>query len=147
LSGKYQKMIGKIFGNNKSVIGKPCPLLVPLVEEGELNTKITEYVLNKYLGKINWSYYDYLILGCTHYSLLMKPITKIIGKKIRLINPSELVANDVKEYLKANRLTKEDTKKSLTKYYITDIINKFADKASMFLGEKIHNHTYQIDIE
>lgn len=89
----------------RKVFSKACPLLVPLAEEGMISGKITEEVINVYCACLPVSRrhgIGSLILGCTHYPLLQKTISKVIGKKVQIINPAEAIAKGIKNYLKEN---------------------------------------------
>lgn len=63
------------------VIGKPCPLFVPLVEEGFAKHRISEEVIDYYLASMKESGIDTMILGCTHYPLLRSKIMKYLGRR------------------------------------------------------------------
>jgi len=118
---------------NLKILDKACPLFVPLVEEGLTEHRITEDVINMYLksmkGKI-----DALILGCTHYPLLKKGIKKVLGGKIKLIDPGREVAECLKE-----KYYKVFLKKKKVRYYFytSDAPEKFKIMGGMFLGRKI----------
>lgn len=66
---------------NAQVLGKPCPLFVPLVEEGWLKDPVTVEVANRYLEPLLESGIDTLIMGCTHYPLLRSTLRQIMGEK------------------------------------------------------------------
>lgn len=87
----------KAFGKNISVRVKACPQLVPLIEKGESDKKIINTVLTEYLSGFQKNPVDYLILGCTHYPLLQKPIQKILGKKVKLICSDQETAQEIKK--------------------------------------------------
>ena len=67
-----------------TVIGKPCPLFVPLVEEGWLHDPVTVEVAKRYLQELKDKDVDTLILGCTHYPLIRSTIREVMGEKVRL---------------------------------------------------------------
>ena len=71
-----------------TVIGKACPLFVPLVEEGWLHDPVTVEVANRYLQELKDKDVDTLILGCTHYPLIRSTIREVMGEKVRLVNPA-----------------------------------------------------------
>ena len=71
-----------------TVIGKPCPLFVPLVEEGWLHDPVTVEVAKRYLQELKDKDVDTLILGCTHYPLIRSTIREVMGEKVRLVNPA-----------------------------------------------------------
>lgn len=82
-----------------AVFSQPCPLLVPLVEEGWLNKQETKMIIRRYLSPLKHKQIDTLVLGCTHYPLLKHLIQPRIGKKVMLIDSSEAVAKYLKKFL------------------------------------------------
>jgi len=96
----------KALNKNISVSVKACPRLVPLIEKGETNKKIIDSVLKNYLSGFLKNPVDYLVLGCTHYALLKKPIWKILGKKVKLICSDQETALAVKKNIPANLKSK-----------------------------------------
>ena len=97
-SETYTKEIRKLMPEAE-VIGKPCPLFVPLVEEGFAKHKITEEVINIYLSDMRKSEIDTLILGCTHYPLLRSRIMAYFGEKVHIVNPAYETAMDLKKII------------------------------------------------
>ena len=71
-----------------TVIGKACPLFVPLVEEGWLHDPVTAEVTARYLQEFKDKDVDTLILGCTHYPLIRSVIREFMGEEVRLVNPA-----------------------------------------------------------
>ena len=138
-SGAYEKEIRKINRAIK-VVGKPCPMFVPLVEEGWLNQAETASIAKKYLlplVKKNRKI-DTLILGCTHYPLLKTTIRKVLGKRIRLIDSAQQVVRGVKETLENKGIININSKrKAKHKFYVTDDPEGFAHQAESFLGEEL----------
>ena len=86
-SGLYQQLITEA-DPAITVYGKPCPLFVPLVEEGWTKDPITEEVARRYLAEILDKDIDTLIMGCTHYPLLRSLLRKVVGEKVTLVNPA-----------------------------------------------------------
>ena len=82
------------------VIGKPCPLFVPIVEEGFAKHHIAEEVIDYYLASMKESDIDTMILGCTHYPLLRSRIMKYLGDGIELVNPAYETAMEMSKLLK-----------------------------------------------
>ena len=80
-SGLYQQLITEA-DPAITVYGKPCPLFVPLVEEGWTKDPITEEVARRYLAEILDKDIDTLIMGCTHYPLLRSLLRKVVGEKV-----------------------------------------------------------------
>ena len=94
-SGLYTKLIQEILPDAE-VVGKACPLFVPLVEEGWTKDPVTEEVARRYLADLQKSEIDSLILGCTHYPLLRHMVGEIMGDKVTLVNPAYETALELK---------------------------------------------------
>ncbi|HOK08205.1 MAG TPA: glutamate racemase [Candidatus Hydrogenedens sp.] len=147
-SQSYVKHIKKI-DPSINVISKACPLFVPLVEEGWTKGNIPFLVAKQYLQPIIDKGIDTLLLGCTHYPLLIPIIKKVIeNKKIKIIDSAEETAKAVFEILQNhNMLNKNIHKKTNTilNFFVTDRPEKFKTIGSKFLREKIE-HVEWIDI-
>lgn len=128
------------------VNGKPCPLFVPLVEEGFAKHHIAEEVIDYYLNDMKNSGIDTMILGCTHYPLLRSRIMKYFGESIHLVNPAYETAMDLKGILEEQGLA-NDTE-SLTKYefYVSDTAEKFKQFANSILPYNVET-IQKINIE
>ena len=114
-----------------------CPLFVSLVEENWINEKITRDIASKYLTPLKRRNIDSLILGCTHYPLLVKTIQKIMGKKIKLVNSAKEVARDVKKILQDKGALRESRGKTDYIFCVSDEPARFKKLAALFLGRKI----------
>ena len=133
-SSTYQKLILKKTKGVK-IITQACPLFVPLVEEGWINSKVTEEVAKIYLKKFRGKV-DLLILGCTHYPLLKGVIRKRL-KGIGLLDSAEEVAKEAKRMLRrANLLRKKNVKGKLS-FFLTDYSPNFSKLTKLILKEKI----------
>ena len=119
-SGIYEREI-KERGYGFTVIGRPCPLLVPLVEEGWLKARETRMIVKKYLRPLKIKGIDTLVLGCTHYPMLKGIIQEKIGKRVRIVDPSEEVARQVAVYIKEQFQGNLTTKKVPGHYYFSDL--------------------------
>lgn len=86
------------------VIGKACPLFVPLVEEGLWQDPVTDEIAMRYLMELIDTDIDTLILGCTHYPLIRSTIGRIMGDHVTLVNPAYETARELKELLMARGL-------------------------------------------
>lgn len=84
------------------IFSQACPLFVPLVEEGKVGGKIAEEICREYLAPFNRQKIEALILACTHYPLLKKTIKKAVGRKVKIINPAESLAKEIKIFLQNN---------------------------------------------
>ena len=115
-----------------------CPLLVPIIEAGEHNSKIVDVLLKKYLKPLIDKKIDTLILGCTHYGILESRIRKIVGKDVNVISEEKIVAKKLKDYLlRHSEIEKKLTKNRMRDFYSTDLTEKFDILGSKFFGNKI----------
>lgn len=148
-SGAYGKAIRAIKSNAR-VVGKACPLFVPLVENGFLgrDNPVTRLVAEGYLLDLKQENIDTVILGCTHYPLLYDVISDILGSEITLIDAGREAAHFAAATLKSMGMMNEETSKpGRTEYYVSDRIDDFAEIATRFLGCSIKEDVSTIDIE
>ena len=146
-SAMYGKII-KGLDPTVSVIGKACPLFVPLVEEGFAKHKVTEEIIDYYLASMKESDIDSLILGCTHYPLLRSRIRAYLGDKIQLVNPAYETAMDLKYILKESGMENagKEGEHATYSFYVSDAADKFKQFANSILPYDIET-TQQIYIE
>jgi glutamate racemase len=137
-SGIYEKKI-KELNPEANVYSVPCPLLVPLVEEGWLKKPETTMIIKKYLHPLKVKQIDTLILGCTHYPLLKKIIQNKIGKRVNLIDSSVAVAGEVKRFLE-KRTDVDDLldKKGMTRFFVSDVTPQYETTANQILKRNVH---------
>lgn len=122
------------------VFSQACPLLVPLIEEGWLHKPETKMILKKYLRPIKSCNIDTLILGCTHYPFLMKEFQRIMGKKVRVPNPGEIVAKSLQDYLQRHQeIEKLLSKKGTRTFLTTDNPERFKEIGKNLLKIDIRN--------
>jgi glutamate racemase len=117
-SGMYEKKI-KEFNPEAEVISVATPLLVPLIEEGEIEGEIIQAVVKKSITGLEDV--DTMVLGCTHYPIIGKFIYK------KLVNPGEEL---VREWI-------SEGGSGIDKYYFTDLPGRYINVAEMFLGQKL----------
>lgn len=118
------------------VIGKPCPLLVPLVEEGWLKDPITVEIAGRYLDFFLKSDIDTLIMGCTHYPLLRSTLRGILGDKVNLVNPAYETARSLKLMLEEQGLINDGASGETGlkyQFYVSDAAEKFRSFANSIL--------------
>ena len=146
-SSMYEKII-KGINPEVSVIGKACPLFVPLVEEGFKKHQVTDEIIDYYLASLKNSDIDALILGCTHYPLLRSKIREYVGEKITLVNPAYETAMDLKRILQEKDMENPDIEGDHGSYsfYVSDAADKFKQFANSILPYDIET-TKQINIE
>lgn len=131
-SGAYEKAFKEI-GADAEILGKACPLFVPLVEEGWLDREVTKLVARDYLEPLKKDRVDTLLLGCTHYPLLMKAIREIMGD-IDYVDASVEVGAELAQSLKEKGIDNPVGKGS-TAIYLTDLSMNFKEIGERFLGE------------
>ncbi|MCY4042548.1 MAG: glutamate racemase [Candidatus Dadabacteria bacterium] len=117
------------------VVSLPCPLFVPLVEEGMCEGEITISIARNYLEPLYKQDIDTLILGCTHYSLLKNTVSAVMGETVTLVDSAEETARAAMAVLKQNDLLKDDGKGSV-EFYLTDGSESFTQTAGRFLGKE-----------
>lgn len=121
------------------VISLACPLLVPFVEEGLFEDEITHSVLRRYLEPMLAQGIDTLVLGCTHYPLLKKLISTIIGPQITLVDSAENCALAVQSLLAAHDLVKTKNEQHQLQVMLTDTSHGFLHLAAKALKLQINN--------
>jgi glutamate racemase len=128
------------------VVGQPCPLLVPLVEEGWLDDEITRLTLKRYLHPLIEQQVDTLILGCTHYPLLEQAIAETVGANIQLIDSGKEAARAVKEVLHTLNIENREVNNNPNHFFVSDIPARFEEVGSRFLGQKL-THVERVNFD
>lgn len=133
-----------------TVIGKACPLFVPLVEEGTfLNDPITEEIASRYLEGLKKEQIDTLILGCTHYPLISSIVGRVMGNQVTLVNPAYETARELKELLREEGLEnteQQQDREAMHTFYVSDTPDNFRKFAETILPCSVADTT-QINIE
>lgn len=120
------------------IFQQDCPLLVPLVEEGWQKRRETKMILRYYLRPLKLKKIDTLILGCTHYPILYKQFSSIMGKSTKVLNTGSIVAESLKDYLKRHpEIESKLAKGKNHRYLVTDLTDKFKVNAQKWLGREI----------
>jgi glutamate racemase len=143
-SDSYTRLI-KAIDRDVEVSGLPCPLFVPLVEEGWTEGDITTQIAERYLKGIKSKGIDTLVLGCTHYPLLKEIISKVMGEGVRLIDSAVEVAKEVNAILEISGLKREQKERPLREFYVTDSPDRFIKVGERFLENKI-DHIEKITV-
>ncbi len=136
-SGIYEKKIRELRPDAK-VYSIPCPLLVPLVEEGWLKKPETRMIIKKYLHPLKVRQVTGLILGCTHYPILKKIIARKIGKRVHIIDSSLAVSEKVRQYLQKHpKLDATLEKNGVFDLYVSDVTAQFEKTATYILRKNV----------
>jgi len=133
-SGAYPEAIHALMPQAK-VFAKACPLFVPLVEEGKVTGPVAESVVREYLRPLLKSRVDTLLLGCTHYPLLKRTISKVVGGKVKIVDSAEQTAKSLHRNLEMNGVDFSGGGKG--SFYVSDLSRKFKENAQRFLGRPI----------
>ena len=147
-SGLYQQLITEA-DPAITVYGKPCPLFVPLVEEGWTKDPITEEVARRYLAEILYKDIDTLIMGCTHYPLLRSLLRKVVGEKVTLVNPAYETSQALCRLLRELDLENpgnDELGRQKYQFFASDGVERFNAFAHSVLPEQISD-TKQVQIE
>lgn len=141
---ELQKWAG---GRVKSTVQEACPLWVPLVENNEIESDGAEYFVRKNIQNIlkKDNNLDTLILGCTHYPLLIGLITKYIPPKVNILEQGTVVAEKLIEYLYRHpEMDMRLSKNSNIRFQTTESADNFNEKAALFLGQKVLSETVHL---
>lgn len=135
-SGLYKKSIRK---HNKfiKVDELATPLLVPAIEEGFRNHPITHAIIYNYLSNSKLKNIETLILGCTHYPLLLDEIKQFYGNRVRVIDSPNIVANQLKIILEKHHLLLQNNSKPSYHFYLSDLTKNFEKISKKFFGKTI----------
>ena len=121
------------------VFSSPCPLFVPLAEEGWTDDEVALAVATRYLESLKDAGIDTLVLGCTHYPLLASVIGKVMGPGVTLVDSADSVAEEVAAWLARDEVlaapARED--RPANRFYVTDAPAPFVRVAERFLGRPV----------
>ena len=123
-----------------TVSGVACPFWVPLVEYNEADSPGADYFVKKRIDQIMAKdpEIDAIILGCTHYPLLMPKILKYLPEGVKIVSQGEYVASSLKAYLERHiEIERKCAKQSSVNYLTTENPEKFKESAQIFLKEEI----------
>lgn len=138
-SGAYQREIQKRLPKAE-VLGIPCPLFVPLVEEQFSYHEAARLIVRDYLSPIKGSKIDTVLLGCTHYPLLRHLIEEELGEQIQIVDSALSCAEEVKRVLKKSNLMSLN-ESSKYDYYVSDDPDRFRCLGECLLDIPLENVT------
>ena len=130
-SGIYSSVLHE-YDPSFTVVGRACPLFVPLVEEGMLNDPVTDEIAARYLRSLKEAHVDTLILGCTHYPLIRSTIRRIMGGTVNLVNPAYETAISLRSLLQDRGLYR-DSGDPEYHFFVSDGTDKFSAFANSIL--------------
>ena len=138
-SESYPLEIRKLFPDI-TVTGEACPMWVPLVENNEATGDGADFFIRKNLNSLLGKdpQIDAIILGCTHYPLLLPKINQYVPQGVQIITQGEFVAFSLQDYLKRHpEIADKCTQNGVTHFYTTEAEEKFSESAKLFLNEEI----------
>ncbi len=145
-SESYQKML-KFYNSDAQIFSGACPLFVPMAEEGLHNHEATHLIAQDYLEQFQDAGVDTLILGCTHYPLLIDSIKAIMGDKVALVDSAEPTAQMLKGRLEELDLLAGDNNKPVREFFVTDAPERVSKVSSMFFGEDLSGKIQKINLD
>lgn len=120
------------------VIQQACPLLVPLIEEGLGDRPETKKLLRTYLRPLKLERIDTLVLGCTHYPMLLQQFSEIMGPACAVPDPGKITADKLAEYLERHpEIESRLTRGTAHQFFVTDRTEHFAAIARQWMGEPV----------
>jgi glutamate racemase len=127
------------------VYQRACPLFVPLVEDGWTHHEVAKMVAKEYLSPMLEKGIDSLILGCTHYPMLMQTIGEVVGEEVKLINPAKEAARRMGLLLQKEGL-EAPCRKGEYDFFVSDDPKRMQNMAKVFLKDEV-GQVEKIDIE
>ncbi len=137
VSESYPLELSKITDGKIIVIQEACPMWVPLVENNEINNPGTEYFVEKNITSLfrKDSQIDTIILGCTHYPLLLNVIKKFLPDHVEILDQGQIVAESLADYLiRHPEMEQRCSKNGSRRFLTTESSDNFEPLASLFLG-------------
>ena len=134
-SGAYERAI-KALRPDARVYSQPCPLFVPLVEEGWFDHPAAELIAREYLEPLKRAKVDVLVLGCTHYPLLKGLLSRVMGPDVKLVDSAEETAKVVSGELERQGLLANGGAHE-HRFVVSDDEPHFRKVGALFLGEKL----------
>lgn len=138
-SGSYEIEVRKLHPQ-LTVTGEACPMWVPLVENREFDKPGADYFLKQHIDRIlkKDPLIDTLILGCTHYPLLMAGIKRFLPAGVHVMAQGGYVAASLRDYLYRHpEMEERCTQNGTVRYFTTESPEKFKQQASLFLNEQV----------
>ncbi|MCK4776298.1 MAG: glutamate racemase [Candidatus Krumholzibacteria bacterium] len=134
-SGAYQAGI-RLLKENADITAAPCPLFVPLAEEGWIDHPVTEMVAREYLNEFRTRDIDALVLGCTHYPLLKSVISRVMGASVELVDSAVETAREMKRIIQSEDIIGGGGNGNFS-VILSDTSPTFEEIAQRFLGRDI----------
>ncbi len=135
-SAEYQAAI-RVLNKDAQVFCKPCPLFVPLAEEGWTTGEVPRSIAAEYLAELMDKEIDTLLLGCTHYPLLSSVVAETVGPQTRLVDSAEATSRVVEDVLSAMGLNSPNGREPKHRFVVSDSPDSFIATGRKFFGMDI----------
>jgi glutamate racemase len=135
-SGAYERAIREL-EPDLVITARPCPLFVPLVEEGYTDRPAARLIARDYLEPLREARIDSLVLGCTHYPLLKPLLADVLGPEVRLIDSAGETAAETARLLQSKGLAAPSGAQPSYRFVASDDARQFLDLGQRFLGGAI----------
>lgn len=143
-SGAYEQAL-KTLDPAITVLTTACPLFVPLAEEGWAEHPVARLTAMEYLAPLCGDGVDTLVLGCTHYPLLKKTLSAVVGANITLVDSAQETARRVVELLRENNIVRTTEHVGTTRFSVTDTPERFQRVGGAFFGAELRG-VAQVDL-
>ncbi len=138
-SGAYARAI-QTLDPAIEVFSAPCPLFVPLAEEGWAEHPVAVLTAREYLAPLMENGIDTLVLGCTHYPLLKNTLRQVLGDGVALVDSAEETSRTVEAMLNGRKLPRQSSP-GQPRFFVTDIPTRFVRVGGAFLGHPLQEVT------
>jgi glutamate racemase len=143
-SGAYERAIRELAPDARITV-QPCPLFVPLVEEGWVDKDATRLIAREYLQPLVDAGVDTVVLGCTHYPLLKPVLSDVLGDGVRLIDSAAETAAETRRVLAERQIEASPTREPILRFVASDDSSQFLRLGQRFLGralDAVELHTF-----
>ena len=141
-SGIYSKKLKEI-SSSVDLISMATPLLVPMIEEGFFNNKISHDIIHQYLSDPNFADIKSLVLGCTHYPLIKNELRDYFQGRVSILDSSEVVAEAVFQHLETKGIA---SNQNIPQHHflVSDFTESFEASSRIFFGELVHLEKHRL---
>lgn len=126
-----------------TLVSLPTPLLVPMIEEGFFDNRISHDIIHSYLTDPHLTSIEALVLGCTHYPLIRNEIASFYGGRIPILDSSEVVADALWTYLSSAQLLNTEVR-GTDQFLVSDFTESFEASTRLFFTEAVHLEKYPL---
>lgn len=139
-SGVYAQKVIEL-ERNINLVSLATPLLVPMIEEGFFNNKISSEIIDKYLSDDIFQDISALVLGCTHYPLVKAQITTYFDNKVDILDSSDITAQFLQEYMMSEGLLETGGPRE-DHFLVSDYTESFESSTKIFFKERVSLEKY-----